>query len=210
MCSDFIIFRWLENLHVAMPAKHNHPSFGIRLGDHYMMFTKVPLCQSCILLRFPHLGPLSHQADPRYSHTLPCCSRTRHIPKVPKLVSKLFHTGHVMAHVALGGWLLRTGPQLIRARTIHKPWRYPPSPPYLNLAQTPIFINCGSTHIAQDGRPQTIIAQSLHQDEWLNIKDMTVGLSKAIIPICKPTSSVKIQESKQPRIHYFMHNINSK
>jgi hypothetical protein len=66
-----------------MAAKHNHTSFGVRPGDHYMSFTKVPLGQSCILLRIPHLGPLLHQADPRYNHTLPHCSRTRHIPKVP-------------------------------------------------------------------------------------------------------------------------------
>jgi hypothetical protein len=39
---------------------------------------------------------------------------------------------------------------------------------------------------------------------------MTAGLSKAILAICKPTSRVKIRESKQPRIHYFMQNINSK
>jgi hypothetical protein len=39
---------------------------------------------------------------------------------------------------------------------------------------------------------------------------MTVGLRKAILPICKPTSRVKIREGKQPRIHYFMHCINSK
>jgi hypothetical protein len=39
---------------------------------------------------------------------------------------------------------------------------------------------------------------------------MTVGLSKAILPICKPTFRVKIQEGKQPRIHYFMHCLNSK
>jgi hypothetical protein len=39
---------------------------------------------------------------------------------------------------------------------------------------------------------------------------MTAGLSKAILPICKPTSWVKIWEGKQPRIHYFMHCVNSK
>jgi hypothetical protein len=39
---------------------------------------------------------------------------------------------------------------------------------------------------------------------------MIVGLSKAILPICKPTSRVNIRESKQSRIHYFMHCINSK
>jgi hypothetical protein len=66
-----------------MLAKHNHTSFGVRLGDHYMPFTKVHLGQSCILLRIPHLTPLLHQADPRYSHTLPHCSQTRQILKVP-------------------------------------------------------------------------------------------------------------------------------
>jgi hypothetical protein len=39
---------------------------------------------------------------------------------------------------------------------------------------------------------------------------MTAGLSKAILPICKLTSRVPIHESKQSRIHYFMHCINSK
>jgi hypothetical protein len=39
---------------------------------------------------------------------------------------------------------------------------------------------------------------------------MTAGLSKAILPICKPTSRVKIQKSKQSRVPYFMHCINSK
>jgi hypothetical protein len=39
---------------------------------------------------------------------------------------------------------------------------------------------------------------------------MIVGLSKIILPICKPTSRVKIQESKQSRIHYFTPYINSK
>jgi hypothetical protein len=75
-----------------------------------MLFTKIPLGQSCILLRFPHLGPRLHQASPRHSHTLPRCSRTRHIPKVSELVSKMFHTEHVVANVVLVGRLLRTGP----------------------------------------------------------------------------------------------------
>jgi hypothetical protein len=83
MHSDFITFQQLENIHVAMPTKHNHTSIGVRPGDYYMSFTKVPLGPPCILLRFPHLRPLLHQADPRYSHTLPRCSGTRHIPKVP-------------------------------------------------------------------------------------------------------------------------------
>jgi hypothetical protein len=39
---------------------------------------------------------------------------------------------------------------------------------------------------------------------------MTAGLSKVTLPICKPTSRVQIWESKQSRIHYFMHSINNK
>jgi hypothetical protein len=39
---------------------------------------------------------------------------------------------------------------------------------------------------------------------------MTTGLSKAILSIWKLTSRVKIRESKQYRIHYFMQDINSK
>jgi hypothetical protein len=39
---------------------------------------------------------------------------------------------------------------------------------------------------------------------------MTAGLSKAILPICKPTSRIHIRESKQPIIRYFVHCINSK
>jgi hypothetical protein len=39
---------------------------------------------------------------------------------------------------------------------------------------------------------------------------MTAGLSKAILPICKPTSRIHIRESKQPIHHYFMHCTNSK
>jgi hypothetical protein len=83
MHSDFITFWRLENLHVAMLAKHNHTSFGVRLGDHYMPFTKVPLGQSWILLRFPHLRPLLHQADPRYSIPLPIAIEQDTYPKFP-------------------------------------------------------------------------------------------------------------------------------
>jgi hypothetical protein len=39
---------------------------------------------------------------------------------------------------------------------------------------------------------------------------MIAGLSKAILPICKLTSRVKILEGKQSRINYFMQDINSK
>jgi hypothetical protein len=37
-----------------------------------------------------------------------------------------------------------------------------------------------------------------------------MGLSKAILPICKPTSRIHIRESKQHILHYFMHFTNSK
>jgi hypothetical protein len=75
-----------------MTVKHNHTFFDVRSGDHYMLITNVSLGQSYILLRISHLGPLLHQTDLRYSHTLPRCYRTSYIPKVPQLISKLFHT----------------------------------------------------------------------------------------------------------------------
>jgi hypothetical protein len=83
LCHDFITFWRLENLYVMVPTKHNHIYIGVRLGDHYMS------------LQMFLSGPLLHQADPRYSNTLPGFSRARYIPKVSSLVSKLFHTGHV-------------------------------------------------------------------------------------------------------------------
>jgi hypothetical protein len=44
-----------------MSAKHNHTSFDVRLGHHYILFIKVPLVQSYILLRIPHLGLLLYR-----------------------------------------------------------------------------------------------------------------------------------------------------
>jgi hypothetical protein len=43
-----------------------------------------------------------------------------------------------------------------------------------------------------------------------NNQAMTAALSKAILPICKPISRIKIQDGKQPRIHSFMQDINIK
>jgi hypothetical protein len=34
---------WLENLHVAMPTKHNYTSFGVRPRDHYMLLQRSTL-----------------------------------------------------------------------------------------------------------------------------------------------------------------------
>jgi hypothetical protein len=39
---------------------------------------------------------------------------------------------------------------------------------------------------------------------------MTAGLTKAILPICKPTSRIHKREIKEPILHYFMHCTNSK
>jgi hypothetical protein len=39
---------------------------------------------------------------------------------------------------------------------------------------------------------------------------MAVGLSKAILLTCKPTSRVKIWEGKHTMTHHFMHEIISK
>jgi hypothetical protein len=43
MCSDFLTFRWLENLHIAMPAKAQTHFLGVWLGDHYMLLQKFTL-----------------------------------------------------------------------------------------------------------------------------------------------------------------------
>jgi hypothetical protein len=58
--SDFITFQRLENLHVAMPAKHNHTSFGVRPRDHYMPLQRFTLCSmTCLAKVFPQ-RPLLH------------------------------------------------------------------------------------------------------------------------------------------------------
>jgi hypothetical protein len=49
--SDFITFQRLENLHVAMPAKHNHTSFGVRPRDHYMPLQRFTLCSMTCLAK---------------------------------------------------------------------------------------------------------------------------------------------------------------
>jgi hypothetical protein len=60
MCSDFITFQQLENLHVTMLAKHNHTSFGVRPGDHYMSFTKGPFGSVLHFAKVsPSRGPLA-------------------------------------------------------------------------------------------------------------------------------------------------------
>jgi hypothetical protein len=43
MRSDFITFRWLENLYVAMLTEHNHTYFGVRPGDHHMSLQSLTL-----------------------------------------------------------------------------------------------------------------------------------------------------------------------
>jgi hypothetical protein len=43
MRSDFITLRRLENLHVVLLAEHNHTSYGVRLGDHYMPLNRLTI-----------------------------------------------------------------------------------------------------------------------------------------------------------------------
>jgi hypothetical protein len=57
MHSDFITFWGLENLHVALTAKHNHTSFDARSGNHYMPLQRLTLVHmSCFVIGFPLLG----------------------------------------------------------------------------------------------------------------------------------------------------------
>jgi hypothetical protein len=53
MHSDFISFRRLENLPVAMSAKAQSHCRGVRLGDHYMPLRRFTTGVRHALLRFP-------------------------------------------------------------------------------------------------------------------------------------------------------------
>jgi hypothetical protein len=56
--SDFITFQRLENLHVAMLAKHNHTFFGVRRGDHYMPLQRFTLGSMTCLAKVSPQRPL--------------------------------------------------------------------------------------------------------------------------------------------------------
>jgi hypothetical protein len=60
MHSDFITFQWLKNLHIAMPAKHNHTSFGVRSGDHYMSLHNFTPCSMTCLTKVSPQRSLLH------------------------------------------------------------------------------------------------------------------------------------------------------
>jgi hypothetical protein len=81
MHSDFITFWQIQNLHVAMPAKHNHTSFGVRLGDHYMPLQRFTLGSMTCLDKVSPQRPLLHHAVYRYSHTLLCTTEQDTLPK---------------------------------------------------------------------------------------------------------------------------------
>ncbi len=82
------------------------------------------------------------------------------------------------------------------------------------IAQTTTSILTRSTRISTDGIQQHSHKYTSHTQYHKGWKTctplMTAGLSKAILPICKPTSRIHIRESKQPILHYFMHCTNSK
>jgi hypothetical protein len=57
MHSDFITFRRLENIHVAMPQIEQSHFRGVRPGDHYMPLQKLTLDRkSCFAIGFSQLG----------------------------------------------------------------------------------------------------------------------------------------------------------
>jgi hypothetical protein len=79
--SNFIIFWWLENLQVAMMAKHNQTSFGVRPGDHYMPLQRFTLYSMICLAKVSPQRPLLHHAVYRYSHTLLRTTEQDTLPK---------------------------------------------------------------------------------------------------------------------------------
>jgi hypothetical protein len=102
---------------------------------------------------------LLHHAIYRYSHTLRSTTKQGTLPKVilisQQAIPHQTHGGIVSPRGSTPkNWSLadssKNHPQTMKVSTF---------PPYLDLAQTPASINYGSTHIAQDGRPQTIISQ---------------------------------------------------
>jgi hypothetical protein len=86
MRSDFITLRRLENLHDAMLAKHNHTSFGVGPGDHYMPLQRYPT--SNIAKVSPH-RPLLHHAVYRYSHTLRSTTEQDTLPKAIQIIQQV-------------------------------------------------------------------------------------------------------------------------
>jgi hypothetical protein len=52
-----------------MSAKHNHTSFGVRPGDHYMPLQRITLGSMTCLAKVSPQRPLLHHAVHRYSHT---------------------------------------------------------------------------------------------------------------------------------------------
>jgi hypothetical protein len=56
-----------------MLAKHNHTSFGVRPGDHYMPLQRFTLGSMTCLAKVSPQRPLLHHAVYRYSHNL-CCT----------------------------------------------------------------------------------------------------------------------------------------
>jgi hypothetical protein len=70
MHSDFITFRRLENLHVAMPSKEQTHFLGVWPGDHYILLQRVTLGSMTCLAKVSPQRPLLHHVIYRYRHTL--------------------------------------------------------------------------------------------------------------------------------------------
>jgi hypothetical protein len=78
-CSDFNTFRRLENIHVAMPAKHNHASFGVRPEDHYISFINAPFRSVLHFAKvFPSKAPLAPDVSHVYPYPSPLLSKNTH------------------------------------------------------------------------------------------------------------------------------------
>jgi hypothetical protein len=111
-----------RNLYNAMPTRAQSHCLDLRLGDHYMPLQSSTSGRDQLLLRFPTKASLAMLGFPT---TGPSCTMLLHrvTTNVPSpsseqdyflgyhlLVSKLFHTGHMVAQIVLGCRLLRIDP----------------------------------------------------------------------------------------------------
>jgi hypothetical protein len=69
-----------------MLAKHNHTSFGVRPGDHYMPLERFTLGSMTYLAKLSPQRPLLHHMVYRYSHTLRHTTEQDTLPKAIQII----------------------------------------------------------------------------------------------------------------------------
>jgi hypothetical protein len=148
------------------PLNHNHTSFSVRPGDHYMplqRFTLDSMTNSCIAKVSPH-RPLLHHVVYRYSHTL---CRTTEQGTFPKaiLISQQAIPYQTHGGIVCLGWSTPRNRSLADSSKNH--------PLTMKVVTFPtVSRHCSNTDICQlqvhshhtGWSPQTIIAQLLSRD----------------------------------------------